>query len=289
MSSLLPLTEVMFHVVLNSETSSRISPPWARSARSFSLMSWEVTGATDASPAGSSLPVCWFWPPHAARSSAPAMIGARKIVRGLTFPPLKKSGTSRGELATIALYGAELGRNWCRDYSCLTMTRATFRLRSGTPSWSDDRDLLVVVAGGIVVLATEVIEVGHHVDTRRLLVGGQRRELLAAGTELTTGGRIGRARQVAGQQNPLPGALLHRIGNRDRRKQRLGIRVRRVLVDIVDRADLHDLAQIHHRYPIRDVPDHRKVVRDEEVGQRELGLQLVQQVDHSSLDRHVQG
>src|SRR5829696_8314619 len=289
MSSLLQSTVATFQPLQNSATVSRMVPPCCRSARSFSFMSWEVIGATDASPAGSSPPVSWFWPPQAASTSAPAISGAKKILRAFTFPPVKRSRASRAQLATIALYGAELGRNWCRDYSCLTMTRATFRLRSGTPSWSDDRDLLVVVAGGIVVLATEVIEVGHHVDTRRLLVGGQRRELLAAGTELTTGGRIGRARQVASQQNPLPGALLHRIGNRDSRKQRLGIRMRRVLVDIVDRTDLHDLAQIHHRYPIRDVPDHRKVVRDEEVGQRELGLQLVQQVDHSSLDRHVQG
>ena len=38
----------------------------------------------------------------------------------------------------------------------------------------------------------------------------------------------------------------------------------------------------------RDVPDHRQVVRDEHVGQAELVLQVLQQVDDLGLDRHVQ-
>ena len=77
------------------------------------------------------------------KNNAPAMSGARKILRAFTFPPVKRSRASRAPLATIALYGAEHTWTWCRHYSCLTMTRATFRLRSGAPSWSDDRDLLL--------------------------------------------------------------------------------------------------------------------------------------------------
>ena len=38
----------------------------------------------------------------------------------------------------------------------------------------------------------------------------------------------------------------------------------------------------------RDVPHHRQVVRDEQVGQAELALQVVEQVDDLGLDRHVE-
>ena len=61
-----------------------------------------------------------------------------------------------------------------------------------------------------------------------------------------------------------------------------------MLVDVVPGADLHDLAQVHHGDPVGDVPDDRQVVRDEQVGQPELVLQVLQQVDHTGLHRHVQ-
>ncbi len=51
---------------------------------------------------------------------------------------------------------------------------------------------------------------------------------------------------------------------------------------------LHDPAEVHDRDPVGDVPDHRQVVRDEQVGQAELLLQVLQQVDDAGLDRHVQ-
>src|SRR5205814_9290582 len=37
-----------------------------------------------------------------------------------------------------------------------------------------------------------------------------------------------------------------------------------------------------------DVPYHRQVVRDDQVGQTQLALQVVEQVDDLRLDRHVQ-
>ena len=37
--------------------------------------------------------------------------------------------------------------------------------------------------------------------------------------------------------------------------------------------ELDDLAQVHHRNAVRDVPHHRQVVRDEQVGQTEVRLQ----------------
>ncbi len=61
------------------------------------------------------------------------------------------------------------------------------------------------------------------------------------------------------------------------------------LVDLVAGARLDDLAEVHHRDAIGDVADHRQVVGDEDVGQAEGVLELLEQVDDAGLDRHVEG
>jgi hypothetical protein len=50
----------------------------------------------------------------------------------------------------------------------------------------------------------------------------------------------------------------------------------------------HQPAEIHHRDPVRNVPHHREVVRDEQIGDAEAFLQVLQQVHHLRADRHVQ-
>ena len=52
--------------------------------------------------------------------------------------------------------------------------------------------------------------------------------------------------------------------------------------------DLDDLAEVHHGDPVADVADHREVVRDEDVGEAELALQIGEQVDDLRLDRDVE-
>ena len=52
--------------------------------------------------------------------------------------------------------------------------------------------------------------------------------------------------------------------------------------------DLDDLAQVHHRDARRDVAHHGQVVRDEDVGEAQAPLQVLQQVDHLRLDRDVE-
>ena len=54
------------------------------------------------------------------------------------------------------------------------------------------------------------------------------------------------------------------------------------------RRDLDQLAGVQDRDPVRDVPHHRQVVGDEQVGEPELGLQVLQQVDDLGADRHVE-
>jgi hypothetical protein len=54
------------------------------------------------------------------------------------------------------------------------------------------------------------------------------------------------------------------------------------------RRDLDDAPEIHHGDAVADVLHRRQVVRDEQVGQVQLVLQPLQQVEHLRLDRHVQ-
>ena len=60
---------------------------------------------------------------------------------------------------------------------------------------------------------------------------------------------------------------MHRVGLGDGRQQRLRVRVRRAGVDLLGRADLHQLAQVHHRHDVADVAHHRQVVGDEQVAE----------------------
>ncbi len=63
----------------------------------------------------------------------------------------------------------------------------------------------------------------------------------------------------------------------------------RVVVDVVPAGRLDDLPQVHDRDPVGQVPHHRQVVRDEQIGEVELALQVLQQVDDLRLDGDVQG
>ena len=62
----------------------------------------------------------------------------------------------------------------------------------------------------------------------------------------------------------------------------------RVTEDRLARADLDDLAEIHHGDTMADAFDDGHVVRDEEIGELHLRLQLEHQVDHLRLDRNVE-
>ena len=55
------------------------------------------------------------------------------------------------------------------------------------------------------------------------------------------------------------------------------------------RSDFHDLAQVHHRRPVSDVPHHGEVVGHEQVGHAEALLQIVKQVQHLGLHAHIEG
>src|SRR3546814_10402002 len=102
--------------------------------------------------------------------------------------------------------------------------------------------------------------------------------------------RVDRRRYVALQHDPLATAtdrrLLH-VGHG--REQGLGVGVVRTLVERLAVRDLDDLAEVHHGDLGAEVPDHSQVVGDEQEGDVELLLQVLQEVDHLRLDRHVEG
>jgi len=57
---------------------------------------------------------------------------------------------------------------------------------------------------------------------------------------------------------------------------------------LLSRRELHHLAQVHDRDPVGDVTHDAEVVRDEDVAQSELVLEVVEQVDDLGLDRDVE-
>jgi hypothetical protein len=59
-------------------------------------------------------------------------------------------------------------------------------------------------------------------------------------------------------------------------------------VEVAYRRDLHHPAEIQHHDAMADMLHHREIVRDEQHAQAALALQLVQQVDHLRLHRHIQ-
>ena len=138
-----------------------------------------------------------------------------------------------------------------------------------------------VVAGGEVAVAV--------VHERRLDLGADLRRVAAARVEAAAGGRVDRARHVALEHDPL--ALLGEVGvgHGHGREQRLGVGHDRPRVELLRRRELDELAEVHDRDPVGDVADDAEVVRDEDVGEVELVLELLEQVDHLRLDRDVEG
>ena len=64
--------------------------------------------------------------------------------------------------------------------------------------------------------------------------------------------------------------------------------MQRPLEEICRTGDLHHPAKIEHDDAVRDVAHHRQIVRDEQVGQVQLLLQVDQQVDDLRLDVDVE-
>ena len=65
--------------------------------------------------------------------------------------------------------------------------------------------------------------------------------------------------------------------------------MQRIAVDLTRGGFFHERAEVHHSDPVGDVPNDREVVGDDDVGEPELLLQLLQEVEHLGLHRDVEG
>src|SRR5581483_1787688 len=136
-------------------------------------------------------------------------------------------------------------------------------------------------------MAGDPVSVGPLLELRRLPAAQRQLPDGAAGVEVAAAGRTDRVRHVALQHDAL--ALGTRVGDGHCRQQGLGVGVQRRSVEVAREGYLDDAAQIHDRYSRDYVGDHREIVGDEEVGEAELVLQILQQVDHLRLDGDIEG
>lgn len=58
--------------------------------------------------------------------------------------------------------------------------------------------------------------------------------------------------------------------------------------DFVPACNLNNLPKIHHGNLVANLRDNRQIVRNKQVRQVELCLQIRKQIDHLSLNRHIQ-
>ena len=64
--------------------------------------------------------------------------------------------------------------------------------------------------------------------------------------------------------------------------------MQRAGVDFATRGELHDTAEIHHGDPRTEMLDHRQVVSDEKIRERQRNAEVCHQVQYLGLDRDVQ-
>lgn len=94
--------------------------------------------------------------------------------------------------------------------------------------------------------------------------------------------RLDRVRNFAFQNRPRRPST-GRIGNRNRLQETPGVSVARIFEDLRACSHLDNLTEIHHRHAVADLFDHRHVVGDEEIGDAELRLQLLEEVEDERL------
>src|SRR4249919_280351 len=112
----------------------------------------------------------------------------------------------------------------------------------------------------------------------------------AAWMEAARGRGVNGARYLALEHDPRASRTwgIVRLDHGNRREEGLGVGVDRALVELVDRCHFDNHAKVHHRDPVRDMSDDSQVVRDEDVGEPVLVLEVVEQIDDLRLNRYVE-
>ena len=126
------------------------------------------------------------------------------------------------------------------------------------------------------------------------LIGSKRRPLDPAAVDRVGAARVkvasGRRRQrtwnITLQQLPLPPRMRLRDGNRG--EQGAGIGMAWIGEQLIRRRSFDDAAEIHDRDPVRDMFDHRKIVRNENVSERKAPAQAREQIEHLRANRNIE-
>jgi len=92
---------------------------------------------------------------------------------------------------------------------------------------------------------------------------------------------------VADDPAGCPGGL--GIGYGNGLQERLGVGMAGVGKEFLGGGQFHQPAQVHDRNAVADVADHRKIVRNEKIGQLVLFLEVLKEVDDLCLDRDIKG
>ena len=129
--------------------------------------------------------------------------------------------------------------------------------------------------------AADLLELGHLGGAALIGVG-------AAGAEAAAARRVQRAGHIALQHNAVALAGRHRVSHRNGRDQAAGVGVDAVGDQLKAVGQLDQLAQIHNTDAVGDMLDNAQVMRDKEVGQPHLLLQILNHIDDLRLNRDIQ-
>lgn len=108
----------------------------------------------------------------------------------------------------------------------------------------------------------------------------------AAGMERAAGRRVGRTWHITRQDDAF--FDFPRVGHRNGRHQSLGVRMLWRFEQFFRIRHFDDFPEVHDRHFVGHVLDDAQIVRDEQVGQVELFLQVEQKIDDLRLHRDVE-
>ena len=122
----------------------------------------------------------------------------------------------------------------------------------------------------------------------RRLVSADVLDERAAGLEAAAGRRVEGVGDLALQNDPLARPLQRRVRYRHARQQRLGVRMERRVVDHIGVGELDQLSGVEDGDAVGDVAHDGEIVGDEQVGDAELALKILEQVDDLRPHRHIE-
>src|SRR5512139_321114 len=104
--------------------------------------------------------------------------------------------------------------------------------------------------------------------------------------EVAAGGRIGRIGDISFQYDRRAALTGIRFGNG--REQSFRIRMPGAVEKLFRASMFHQLSDVHHHNAVANVFDHAEIMRDEQIGEMEFALQVLEKIERLRLDRNIQ-